>query len=123
VTAWLPSVLAAFTALAVAALSTRQAARAARRSYRIEREKVDGVAFERAKEIYEAALAQLQKELDRLQGRYDEMSRLLGQERDVSNRLRAEVTAMRAEMDSLQRTLAALRRQMVEAGIQPLNGA
>jgi hypothetical protein len=62
---WVPAGIAAAAGLGAAGLSYRQAARAMRAQVRMDRAKVDAAAYERAKEMYEAGIRQLQDQVAR----------------------------------------------------------
>lgn len=95
------------------------AATAAERQAELERTKVDAEAFQRAKAIYEDALAQLEKQLDRMQRQFDTLNEQLAKEKDTSNALRAQIHSLQTQMQMLERTVAAYRRSLITAGLQP----
>ncbi|MFF4777509.1 hypothetical protein ACFY05_32100 [Microtetraspora fusca] len=95
---------------------------AAERQAELERTKVDAEAFARARQIYEDALAQLEKQLDRVQAQADRLSAQLAQEQDASNTMRDQVRALQGQISTLERTVGTLRRQLISAGITPQAG-
>jgi septal ring factor EnvC (AmiA/AmiB activator) len=100
-------------------VTAEQADRQARRQAALERSKVDSEAYNRAKEIYEAALQQLEKQLDRMQAQADRLTEQLAREQDTSHTLRAQVSTLQQQMRDMERTVAALRRQLLDAGVRP----
>lgn len=96
-------VLAGLAAVACAWLAYKQATKVSAASSRVEIQKVDAGAYERARGIYESGIKQLEEQLTRLRTQLDE-------EREVSGRLRTRIS-------DLEDTVARMRRQMVIAGI------
>ncbi len=89
----------------------------------IEKTKVDAEAYERAKTIYQDALRELEKQLDRLTAQFDRINEQLAREQDTSNSLRTQIRTLQGQVVSLERFAATLRRQMVAAGLSPVLGA
>jgi chromosome segregation ATPase len=89
--------------------------RNAMRSAELERTKVDAEAYDRAKNIYEAALEQLRRQLERVQSQFD-------REQDIGDGLRNQVFTSQQRILTLERTVAELRNQLVTAGIPPAAG-
>ncbi|MBO2461659.1 hypothetical protein [Actinomadura violacea] len=114
------AVVAYRQAVAANRITAQQAERAAARQAALERSKVDAEAYNRAKTIYEAALVQLERQIDRLQGQSDRLGEQLAREQDTSNTLRSQVQTMNAQIRELERTVAGLRRQLIEAGVRPV---
>lgn len=96
-------VLAGLAAIACAYLAYKQATKVSAASSRVEIQKVDAGAYERARGIYESGIKQLEEQLTRLRVQLDE-------EREVSGRLRTRIS-------DLEDTVAKMRRQMMVAGI------
>lgn len=94
----------------------------AERAAEIERSKVDADAFARAKAIYEDALTQLEKQLDRVQVQFERLNEQLAKEQDFSNSLRNQVNTLQQQISTLERTVTTLRRQLIAAGIPPTFG-
>lgn len=95
------------------------AALAAERQAEIERSKVDAEAFNRAKAIYEDALAQLERQLDRVQVQFERLNEQLAKEQDSSFAMRNQIRTLQAQIALLERTVSALRTQLIHAGITP----
>lgn len=95
------------------------AAASAERQAELDRTKVDAEAYGRAKAIYEDALAQLEKQLDRMQRQFDSLNEQLAKEQDTSNALRAQLTSLRTQLHTLERTVASYRRSLITAGLTP----
>lgn len=96
---------------------------AAERQAELERNKVDAEAFQRARQIYEDALASLEKQLDRVQSQADRLSEQLAREQDSSNAMRDQVRALQGQIAVLERTVSTLRRQLISAGVTPAGSA
>lgn len=96
-------VLAGLAAVICAYLAYRQATKVSAQTSRVEIQKVDAGAYERARAIYESGIKQLEEQLSHLRKQLDE-------EREVSGRLRTRVS-------ELEDTVAQMRRQMMLAGI------
>lgn len=92
---------------------------AAEHQAEIERTKVDAEAFARAKAIYEDALAQLERQLDRVQLQFDKINEQLAHEQDTSNSLRSQIRSLRTQLSTVERTVGVLRRQLIDAGLNP----
>ncbi len=99
----LAPIAAVLTALGTGWLAKRSAVQVAREGISERRLEVDAQAYTRAKELYEAGIAQLEAQIDRLQ-------RQINDERGVTDGLRQQV-------NQLQSTIAELRRQLIAAGI------
>jgi ppGpp synthetase/RelA/SpoT-type nucleotidyltranferase len=96
-------VLAGIAAVACAYLAYRQATKVSAQTSRVEIQKVDAGAYERARGIYESGIKQLEEQLSHLRKQLDE-------EREVSGRLRTRVS-------ELEDIVAKMRRQMMIAGM------
>lgn len=100
---WLPAGIAAAAGLGAAYLSYRQASRAMRSQVRMDRAKVDAAAYDRAKEMYEAGIKQLQDQVARTRQELDN---------ERAARREAEEREVRARRDAEERE-ATLRRRVV----------
>ncbi len=103
-TAVIGSILAALTAVFCAWMAYKQATKTSAEASRVEVQKVDAGAYERARVIYESGIKQLEVQLTNLRQQLDE-------EREVSGRLRTRIS-------DLEDTVARMRRQMMLAGIE-----
>lgn len=92
---------------------------AAEQQAQLERTKVDAEAFSRAKSIYEDALEKLQAQLDRVNEQSHKIADELIEEQNASLALRSQVRTLRDQIIRLERTVALLRRQLIEAGVNP----
>ncbi|WP_188188834.1 hypothetical protein [Nonomuraea sp. SYSU D8015] len=92
----------------------------AERQAEIERSKVDAEAFVRAKTIYEDALSQMEKQMERLQSHSAQLSTDLANEQSTSTAMRDHVRTLQAQIRALERTVIALRAQLVAAGLSPV---
>jgi septal ring factor EnvC (AmiA/AmiB activator) len=110
---WLPSIITAFLAFAASYLGYRQATRAARTNAKIEAEKVDAAAYERAKGLYEAGIEQLEEQLHRLREEIDAWRGRTTMAEDAAARLQSRVS-------ELELTIARMRRQLILAGVETL---
>ncbi|NUR86050.1 MAG: hypothetical protein HOY71_18370 [Nonomuraea sp.] len=86
----------------------------------VERSKVDAEAFIRAKTIYEDALAQMEKQMSRVQSQASQLGAELVDEQSGSVVMRDQIRQLQAQIRALERTVAALRTQVVEAGMSPV---
>lgn len=91
----------------------------AERQAEIERSKVDAEAFVRAKTIYEDALNQMEKQMGRLQSHSAQLSTDLVNEQSTSVAMRDHIRRLQAQIRALERTVIALRTQLVAAGLSP----
>jgi hypothetical protein len=97
-------VLAGFAAVICAYLAYKQATKVSAATSRVEIQKVDAGAYERARLIWESGIKQLEGQLTHLRTQLDE-------EREVSGRLRTRIS-------DLEDTVARMRRQMMLAGME-----
>jgi len=93
----------------------------AERHAELERSKVDADAFVRAKTIYEDALTQMEKQVGRLQDRADKVGADLASEQAGSAAMREQIRQFQAQIRALERTVAALRGQLIAAGLSPVS--
>lgn len=93
-------------------ITAEQADRQNRRQAELERTKVDSEAYNRAKQIYEAALDSLEKQLARIT---DQLAR----EQDTSAGLRVQVHTLQGQVRELERTVMHLRQRLISAGLNP----
>lgn len=100
----LVAVIGSVVSLGGAWLAYRQSVKATEKTARTAALQIEAGAFERARAMYEAGIQQLEAQVGRL--RVDFAS-----EQDITNRLRVQVI-------ELENTLARLRRQMINAGIE-----
>ncbi|MGW0807144.1 hypothetical protein [Nonomuraea sp. NPDC002799] len=91
----------------------------AERQAELEHSKVDAEAFLRAKTIYEDALSQLEKQLARMQGQSDQVTADLASEQSSATAMRDQIRRLQAQIRALERTVVALRAQLVSAGLAP----
>ncbi|MFI7708293.1 hypothetical protein [Nonomuraea sp. NPDC049480] len=91
----------------------------AERQAEIERSKVDAEAFLRAKTIYEDALSQMETHMGRLQSHSAQLSTDLTNEQSTSTAMRDHIRRLQAQIRALERTVIALRTQLVAAGLAP----
>jgi multidrug efflux pump subunit AcrA (membrane-fusion protein) len=96
-------VLVAFVAAVPGVLAYRTATVAQRVTARAKQVEIEAGAYNRARELYESALSQLQRQLSSIQAQ-------LNEEREVGNHLRIQVNA-------LEDIVAKLRRHLILAGI------
>lgn len=99
---WLLPAASAFVALGSAGLSYRQSTRAATVAGRNEAARVDGEAYDRAKDLYEAGIRQLEQQVERLRTQ-------VNAERQISEGLRIRV-------GELEHTVRRLRHQLEAMG-------
>lgn len=108
-TGWLPtllaSVIASLVGLAAAWLSYRQASTASETKFRLAAEaarvealRVDAAAYARAKELYEASISQLERQLARVQTQ-------MAHDQSVSDQLRAQVNALDTTVEKMRAIL------------------
>ncbi|MFG2071827.1 hypothetical protein SAMN05421874_11942 [Nonomuraea maritima] len=89
------------------------------RQAELERSKVDAEAFLRAKTIYEDALNQMEKQLHRIQDQAKQVSTDLAHEQSSSTAMREQIRRLQAQIRALERTVFALRAQLLAAGLSP----
>ncbi|MBT2233796.1 hypothetical protein [Nonomuraea sp. NEAU-A123] len=94
----------------------------AERHAELERSKVDADAFLRAKTIYEDALTQMERQVGRLQDQATRVSADLASEQTGSAAMREQIRQFQAQIRALERTVAALRGQLIAAGLSPVSG-
>ncbi|HEX4815993.1 MAG TPA: hypothetical protein VFV66_24885 [Nonomuraea sp.] len=92
----------------------------AERQAEIERSKVDAEAFLRAKSIYEDALAQMEKQMERVRTQAAQLNSDLANEQSSSTAMRDHIRRLQAQIRALERTVVALRAQLVAAGLSPV---
>ncbi|MBE1589145.1 hypothetical protein ACFPOI_35110 [Nonomuraea angiospora] len=92
----------------------------AERQAELERSKVDAEAFLRAKTIYEDALSQMEKQLSRVQIQASQLSTDLITEQSTATAMRDQIGRLQAQIRALERTVVALRAQLVAAGMAPV---
>ncbi|MEW9555962.1 hypothetical protein [Nonomuraea sp. NPDC050783] len=92
----------------------------AERQAEMERSKVDAEAFLRAKTIYEDALSQLERQMERVQTQSDQLNSDLVAEQSSSTAMRDHIRRLQAQIRALERTVVALRTQLVGAGLSPV---
>lgn len=95
----------------------------AERHAELERSKVDADAYVRAKTIYEDALTQMERQVGRLQDQATQVSTDLADEQTRSAAMREQIRQFQAQIRALERTVAALRGQLIEAGLSPMSGS
>jgi len=93
--------------------------RIASRNAKLERSKVDAEAYNRAREIYEAALHQLERQLERIQEQFEVLSTQLAHEQDTSRTLRLQVDELRAQITVFEHTVGELRARLT-TGAPPI---
>ncbi|MEV0382830.1 hypothetical protein [Nonomuraea sp. NPDC050643] len=91
----------------------------AERQAEMERSKVDAEAFLRAKTIYEDALSQMEKQLNRMQGQAAQVDADLATEQTASTAMRDQINRLQAQIRALERTVVTLRTQLTAAGLSP----
>jgi septal ring factor EnvC (AmiA/AmiB activator) len=91
----------------------------AERQAEFERSKVDAEAFSRAKTIYEDALTQLERQMGRVQNQASQLSTDLATEQSTSVAMRDHIRQLQTQIRALERTVVALRAQLVAAGMSP----
>jgi archaellum component FlaC len=92
----------------------------AERQAELERSKVDAEAFLRAKTIYEDALSQMEKQLSRVQNQASQLSTDLIGEQSTATAMRDQIGQLQAQIRALERTVVALRAQLIAAGMAPV---
>ncbi|MCK2214427.1 hypothetical protein MF672_011585 [Actinomadura sp. ATCC 31491] len=92
----------------------------AERQAELERSKVDAEAFLRAKSIYEDALSQLERQMERVHTQSSQLSADLLAEQSSSTAMRDHIRRLQAQIRALERTVVALRTQLVAAGLSPV---
>ncbi|MEU6788268.1 hypothetical protein ABZ912_54530 [Nonomuraea angiospora] len=92
----------------------------AERQAELERSKVDAEAFLRAKTIYEDALSQMEKQLNRVQTQASQLSTDLMGEQSTATAMRDQIGRLQAQIRALERTVVALRAQLIAAGMAPV---
>ncbi|MGN9837667.1 hypothetical protein ACTMTI_06060 [Nonomuraea sp. H19] len=92
----------------------------AERQAELERSKVDAEAFLRAKTIYEDALSQMEKQMARVQSQSAQLTADLANEQSTSTAMRDQSRRLQAQIRALERTVIALRAQLVAAGLSPV---
>jgi len=98
------AVVAGVPGLIGAYLAYRQSSKAAEKAAMTEAAKVESGAYDRAKSLYENGIKQLEAQIERLH-------RQLVIEQEVSAKLRDQVM-------ELETTVAAMRRQIINAGLE-----
>src|ERR1043166_4290684 len=96
--------IAGVPGLAGAYLAYRQSIKAAEKSSRAETLKVEAGAYERARQLYEDGIKQLEEQVRR-------MRQQISDEQAVSSGLRQQI-------NELELTVSSLRRQLINAGIE-----
>ncbi|QYC37795.1 hypothetical protein Nocox_00795 [Nonomuraea coxensis DSM 45129] len=91
----------------------------AERQAELERSKVDAEAFTRAKIIYEDALSQMERQMERVQSQATQLGGDLLAEQSSSTAMREHIRRLQAQIRALERTVVALRTQLVAAGLSP----
>ncbi|MEV5557222.1 hypothetical protein AB0L44_26500 [Nonomuraea wenchangensis] len=91
----------------------------AERQAELERSKVDAEAFTRAKIIYEDALSQMERQMERVQSQATRLGTDLLAEQSSSTAMREHIRRLQAQIRALERTVVALRTQLVGAGLSP----
>ncbi|MEU6723492.1 hypothetical protein ABZ917_07255 [Nonomuraea wenchangensis] len=91
----------------------------AERQAELERSKVDAEAFTRAKIIYEDALSQMERQMERVQSQATRLGTDLLAEQSSSTAMREHIRRLQAQIRALERTVVALRTQLVAAGLTP----
>jgi TolA-binding protein len=109
---WLPSLVTALLAFAASYLGYRQATRAARTNAKIEAERVDAAAYERAKGLYEAGIEQLEEQLSRLREEIESW-------RGRTTMAEHAAAHLQGRVAELELTIARMRRQLILAGVEP----
>ncbi|MGW0192291.1 hypothetical protein [Nonomuraea sp. NPDC003201] len=92
----------------------------AERQAELERSKVDAEAFLRAKTIYEDALSQMEKQLSRVQNQASQLGADLIGEQGTTTAMRDQIGQLQAQIRALERTVVALRAQLIAAGMAPV---
>ncbi|GGO60535.1 hypothetical protein [Nonomuraea cavernae] len=92
----------------------------AERQAELERSKVDAEAFTRAKTIYEAALTQMEQQVARVQSQAEQFSTDLIAEQTTATAMGGQIRQLQAQIRALERTVAALRAQLISAGLSPV---
>ncbi|TMR99444.1 hypothetical protein [Nonomuraea basaltis] len=91
----------------------------AERQAELERSKVDAEAFLRAKTIYEDALSLMETQMARVHNQSAQLSTDLANEQSTSTAMRDQIRRLQAQIRALERTVIALRSQLVAAGLSP----
>ncbi|MFC4111601.1 hypothetical protein [Nonomuraea zeae] len=91
----------------------------AERQAELERTKVDADAYVRAKTIYEDALTQMEKQVARVQSQANQFSSDLATEQSGATAMRDQIRQLQAQIRALERTVNALRNQLLAAGLAP----
>lgn len=100
----LVAIIAATPGLGAAWLAYRQAVKSAKITTANDTLRIEAEAYERARRIYEAGIAQLESQVKALKAQISE-------EQDISGKLRLRVS-------ELEETVAQLRFQLMRAGIE-----
>jgi septal ring factor EnvC (AmiA/AmiB activator) len=108
------ALITAVLVLAGVAVTQWQLDRASKRTTRIEEEKVDAAAYDRARNFDREVVEGIREELDRAKRELAEMRAALARERAEWSTERAELLRHIAE---LERSVARLRRRLRAAGI------
>lgn len=97
---WRGPVLALAGGAFAAYMAYRQAAKVARSTAEVEAQKIDAGAYQRARELYEAGIGQLEMQLQRLRQQ-------LSEEQQMSTGLRARVRELEDTVDRMHRQITA----------------
>ncbi|MFI7130121.1 hypothetical protein ACIBQ1_30810 [Nonomuraea sp. NPDC050153] len=81
---------------------------------------MDAEAFLRAKTIYEDALSQMEKQLGRVQNQATQLGSDLLSEQSTATAMREQIGQLQAQIRALERTVVALRAQLIAAGMAPV---
>ena len=84
-------------------------ARAARAQHAAVAKGVDAAAYDRARELYESAIDNLQEETRRLEAQVASLRAEVAQVHDQAGLLQAEIRKLRSSNDALRRELVALK--------------
>ena len=98
------TLIAALPGLCAAYFAYKQSTKAAEATSKNQVLKVEAGAYERARKLYEDGIRQLEEQVQRLRQQ-------LTDERDVSDKMRNRINAM-------EETIAMLRRQLINAGVE-----
>lgn len=120
-------VITAVATVAVARFTARSAKAAQEKAAQIEESKVDALAYQRARDSYDASIKQLQEQIDRLkQERSEDRADHASQQADLRERITSLERRLTANRESLQRLadyarilLALLRENGISAPMPP----
>ena len=78
----------------------------------LEKTKLDGVALDRAKALYEGMIAQLESQVTKLRAVIDDLEKDLDEEREENTQLRAKIRDLEDKTDELEEEIYQLKLKL-----------